>query len=186
VTSAAYARWASDRRGRIDALLAAYDGGAGAAEQLRWSLVLLLAAEFQGYARDLHDEVAGALLRGVDPVLHTVIWQVLVTPRLLDRANAGSTTLHTDFDRLGVQLAAGIRARFPQGAAWLTALDRLIAARNAVAHSDPAGLRRATDGTGLHLGLIGHWYGALVPLARAMDSLTAATLANPTPQEAPS
>jgi hypothetical protein len=190
VPSAAFATWASERRGRLDALYAALDDAAEQpvrAEQIRWSLVLRLAGEFQGYARDLHDGAVDTVLRAVaaSAGVRVIVRAALTDPRKLDRANAGATTLDHDFTRLGVPLTRTLRSGFAGGAAWLAALDRLVMARNGIAHSDRGKILRATGGAALDLTHITAWDGALVPLVHAMDSLTADTLATMTGKEAP-
>jgi hypothetical protein len=63
MTSVALNAWRSTRAGRLDRLRSAHTaiGGSGrgrrwVTEELNHALVLRLAAEFQGFARDLHEE----------------------------------------------------------------------------------------------------------------------------------
>lgn len=69
MTSAALVTWKTGRASRLDRLEAAHaavygtgDGGRRLAGGLNRALILQLAAEFQGFARDLHDEARYALV----------------------------------------------------------------------------------------------------------------------------
>lgn len=65
MTSAALAGWQEERAERLAQLVDAHQsvGGSGpgrrvGTEQLNWALILRVASEFQGFARQLHTESA--------------------------------------------------------------------------------------------------------------------------------
>lgn len=106
--------WRTGRADRLDRLLAAHAtvGGTGPGrrwltEELNHALVLRLAAEFQGFARNLHTDaaraVAAALAAGVAP-RETALLRAFLTARRLDRGNATETVLAHDFGLLGLEL----------------------------------------------------------------------------------
>ena len=72
--SAALSDWKSHRATRLDRLLAAHrtvrvanSGRRWITEELNHSLILRLAAEFQGFARQLHDETSEVLVAALAP-----------------------------------------------------------------------------------------------------------------------
>src|SRR2546426_3443884 len=111
--SMALAGWQGERSGRLDQLLEAHRriGGTGAGrrtetEQINWALVLRLAGEFQGFARDLHslgvDRFASWVASGnvqVESVLITLLTRGLK----LDTGNAEPASLGDAFNRFGVR-----------------------------------------------------------------------------------
>jgi hypothetical protein len=63
VTSAALRNWKTDRAAHLDRLLAARRALRGmnrrwVTDELNHSLILRMASEFQGFARELHDETS--------------------------------------------------------------------------------------------------------------------------------
>lgn len=147
--SAALIEWQTTRANRIDDLLEAHVqvGGVGAGrrwrtEQLNWALILRVAAEFQGYCRDLHDlaadEVAVAAGQLNGP-LQLVVRGMLTEGRRLSSGNAGPGHLGSDFGRFGLSLWPELNARWPSRAVgWNRQLEALNDARNAIAHADHA------------------------------------------------
>ncbi|MGH3681941.1 MAG: hypothetical protein ACRDT2_17030, partial [Natronosporangium sp.] len=104
--------WRTRRADRLTRLQAAHAtvGGTGPGrrwltEELNHALVLRLAAEFQGFARDLHTEaakaVAASLAAGI-PSREQALQRAFLTARRLDRGNATETALAHDFGLLGL------------------------------------------------------------------------------------
>jgi hypothetical protein len=184
VTSVALKTWFTTRRARIDQLMDAHGavGGTGPGrrwrtEQLNWSLVLRLAAEFQGFARELHDGAAyffaDAVAQG-DEGIRTVIRDQLTRDRGLDRSNASPGTLGRDYARLGLLLWRSLREHNAAARQWNTDLEKLNEARNAVAHDNSAPLvRLKDDGYPLVLSTIRRWQVMLDKLAVGMDDVVA-------------
>ncbi len=107
------------------------------------ALVLRLAAEFQGFARDLHDlacDTFASWTAATRPVIESVVRTRLREARSLDRGNAHPGSLGSDFGRFGLDLWSTLAARDPSSTVHNRSLDRLNAARNAVAHDDEAAL----------------------------------------------
>ena len=96
--SVALVSWQTDRQQRIEELNAAHRavGGRGPGRrwrtrQLNWAMTLRLAAEFQGFARDLHDLAVdhfATTASGGNTQLAGVLRERLTTNRQLDRQRA--------------------------------------------------------------------------------------------------
>jgi hypothetical protein len=88
-------------------------------------LVITLAAEFQGFARDLHDDGTSALLSGsedgvpIPATLVAVVRPLLSSNRRIDRGNADPSALGEDFGRFGLSWWMALTALDPR-----THLDR--------------------------------------------------------------
>jgi hypothetical protein len=124
VKSAAHGEWQGARSRRLDRLLDAHKAAEGAGapgrrwrtEQINWSLALLLAAEFQGYARDLHNEAGNSfaiLAAQGNPTLETILKTRMTQNRQLDRGNANPGNLGTDFKILGLDLWGDLKTQWP-------------------------------------------------------------------------
>ncbi len=150
--SVARSTWTTSRAARLNQLAEAHrllrrDNRSNTAplEAVNWSMILVLAAEFQGFARELHDEaaefLAGSMAQG-DQSYFEIIRNNLTVKRELDSVNAKPSSLSADFSRLGVSdLWNDIETANPSGAQWHTQLGVLNAARNAIAHHNPGKLR---------------------------------------------
>lgn len=147
VPSSALTAWTTTRAAHIDDLLAAHTalGGSGPGrrwrtEQLNWATTLALAAEFQGYCRDLHDLTTDEFAQWtgqLNGALQHVITARLTEGRQLDRGNAHPGSLGSDFGRFGLQLWKELARRRPARASkWREALEALNDARNGIAHAD--------------------------------------------------
>lgn len=146
VPSPALAGWSSRRSVHLDNLVQAHGAVSGrgrgrrwSTESTNWSLTLRLAAEFQGFVRDLHENTVDALIPTVsNPTIGDLIRNNFLARRYLDGGNASFGNIQQDFFRLGFSLGDLLEQRF--GAAqkkdWTVSLDLLNKARNAVAHSD--------------------------------------------------
>jgi len=165
---------------RLDRLRAAhevYGSGPGRrweTEELNHALVLRLASEFQGFARDLHEEALKALVAAVAPdapSLQILLRLPYAAARRLDRGNADPGVLGNDFVLLDMQLWDDLRSRYPSRcAAWNQKLTALNMARNGIAHDDRQRLGQArADGWPMTLRSVDRWRSALDGLAQGMD-----------------
>lgn len=196
VPSVALARWRSERANRVDELMRAHSavGGGGPGRrvgtvQLNWSMALRLAAEFQGYSRDLHDIAVDHLTESLAPKaspLASILRTNLTHSRDLDRGNAQPRSLARDFGRLGFQLWPALALKDARSERWKRALEALNQARNAIAHADDRKLATlATEGWPMQLRTIRSWRASLDSLATCMDLVVADSLAAMTGKRAP-
>lgn len=189
MTSAALGVWRSERAARLDELFEAHRrvGGPGAGrrtetEQINWALVLRLAGEFQGFARDLHFQGTGvfaASLAAANPAAASTV-RTLVTLNLnLDRGNAEPGSLGDAFNRFGLSWWPALEARDARTTARQRHLARLNQARNAIAHarySELEALRQV--GFPMTLDTVRTWRSALSGLATTMDGVLSAHLSS--------
>ena len=143
VTSDALGEWRGPRADRLDELVGAHQRISGTrpgrrweTEQLNWALVLRLAGEFQGFARDLHDLAADAVAEKAGGPLRGLVKSSLVFGRKLDRGNAEPGALGEDFGRFGMDWWPVLQARTPRTKGRQEELVRLNRARNAIALPD--------------------------------------------------
>lgn len=152
-------RWSVERQGAITTLAEAHatlrdvDGPGRpreAGRPLEDAYILRVVAEFQAYARDLHDL---AVERIVDLAVPDVRYRPLLVAavtegRLIDRGNADVRSLEQDFRRLGIR---GLNTKLKErNARWDPAAGRgdqafyqdLIELRNALAHGNERQLDR--------------------------------------------
>jgi hypothetical protein len=152
-------------------------------------MVLRLAGEFQGYARDLHDLGVDHLVHSIAPPgspLASTLRINLTLKRDLDRGNAQSNSLKNDFLRFGFDMWSALALKDPRSARWKQSLEALNRARNAIAHAEDQKLRTlAAEGYPMQLGTIRTWRTHLNSLARSMDRVVADSLAALTGQGAP-
>ena len=140
-------------------------------EQINWALALLLAAEFQGFARDLHDEAGAtfALEGGIgNSTLESILKARVTQNRQLDRGNANPGNLGSDFKILGLDLWADLAEGWPaKKPRWNAYLAELNTARNAIAHSNSGEIASL----GVNLRAVKKWHRSLDGLASAMDDV---------------
>jgi hypothetical protein len=97
-------------------------------EQLNLALIVRLAGEFQGFARDLHTEAIDHVYASMitsNSVWAEVIQEQLADGRALDRRNATPSTLGADFVRFGLELLPALRTRDARNAQRQHHLERL-------------------------------------------------------------
>lgn len=144
--------WCTVRARRIDELESAHAmvrqpgrGRQWRTGEINAALIVRVAVEFQGYARDLHDECADYLAGHVaasHPALAGVVRASLTLNRALDVKNAQPGSLGSDFGRLGVDFWPALSRSFPASAGlWNKELSLLNEARNGIAHHDEPKLR---------------------------------------------
>jgi hypothetical protein len=192
--SLALQEWQGTRSIQLDELDVAHGavGGAGpgrryATRQLNHAYTVVLAAQFQGFCRDLHSEsadmVAGAI-GSLSPAgsvnssaIAGIVLNALAQNRQLDRGNAHPSSLGADFKSFDLDLwgAAGkLDARTPRRS---TRLEQLNIWRNAIAHQDfdfsQHQLEVLGDATGLDLNKVRAFRSCCDQLAATFDKLLA-------------
>ena len=102
-----------------------------------------LAAEFQGFARELHDlacDLFASWTAPGRPAVESVVRTRLREGRELDRGNAHPGSIGRDFGRFGFDVWPALASRDSSSARHNQSLERPNTARNAVAHDDAAAL----------------------------------------------
>jgi hypothetical protein len=187
--SAALNQWRSVRVSRITRLRRAHTaylrtdyGRRTGAEEINHSLVLRLASEFQGFARDLHTEAVAAVvaqLAPADPFRQEVLRAPYVSARQLNRGNATPAVLRYDFQLLGLHLWPALRAHDVSADVWQKNLDALNQARNGLAHADDTKIAAVVaSGWSMTLSSIDVWQNSLDALAGALDDVLGRYLAD--------
>jgi hypothetical protein len=186
--SASLTTWAAVRARRIKRLRAAHEAFGGTGPGRRWvtdelnhALILRLASEFQGFARDLHDESSEFVTRSLAPGDHQLQKSLRVPYtqyRRLKQGNADPATLGYDFGLFGIDLWPELYARYPAHAkGWNQKLATLNAARNGIAHDDGAKITWVqAEGWTLTLRSVDRWKSSLDGLARGLDRVMAGHL----------
>lgn len=188
MASPALNNWQQERRNRLDSLVDARGLLEKSVSEERWhtealdgALILYLAAEFQGFARDLHDrasDIFAAWTVPTDTTVQGVVRSQLVQGRELDRGNARPESIDSDFGRFGMDLWAELLHRDAQAAEQRQSLALLNEARNGLAHSDLARLAVLRDkGHPLTLDTFRNWRKDLDALAANLDSVVTGSLA---------
>jgi len=113
--------------------------------------VLRVVAEFQAFARDLHDLAAETMIRlsGADASSQAMLIAAATGGRMIDRGNADLRSLEMDFRRIGVTGLSGRiavhSARWSSTSTWRgdqAYYQDLIELRNALAHGNQQQLDR--------------------------------------------
>lgn len=137
--------------------------------QINHAYAVMLCSQFQGFCRDLHDESIGHAISGLAPAaFRTVMAQALARDRRLDRGNANSGNLGSDFNRFGIQFWSLVDAADSRCSRWRSRLEILTDWRNAIAHQDFDPDRLHGIAT-LALRDVEHWRRACHGLARVFD-----------------
>lgn len=188
-SSPALQTWRSDRAARLDELIAAHrtvrSAGRGrqyATQQLTNALFVALAAEFQGYCRDLHDVAIFASTDGLappgDPRLINAR-SAYVRSRRLSTGNANWSNLTNDFNKsFKMNLATALEATYTSQEVddWKSVIEKLNDTRNAIAHSDGTKLANLADP--LTLGTFRAWRPTLKAAVSGLDKVVEAYLQN--------
>ncbi|MDD4866602.1 MAG: hypothetical protein PHQ28_05580 [Mycobacterium sp.] len=186
-------RWRSERCAALDSLEAVHErvtekrrGRQYATEHLNLALFVRLAAEFQGFCRDLHDDAVLTIIADLDGVegadIHRQLLRSSLTrSRKLDSGNAGPGNIGNDFSYLGMTFWPDIRQRYrARGPRWNYILENLNDVRNAVAHSDAAKLADVRAQQPLTLRTFRAWRRSLNDAASGFDAVVSAYLGNVT------
>jgi hypothetical protein len=164
--SVSYKRWRITRAKALDEIEGAHAaiGGTGlgrrfATQQLNHAYAVMLAAQFQGYCRDLHAECVDHLIRILAPpiAMKLIVESEIQRGRQLDQRNAQPASIGADFGRFGIDIWMNAISQDPRNARWKASLDSLNEWRNAIAHQsfDPARLRGAPV---LRLAQVREWH----------------------------
>jgi hypothetical protein len=146
-------------------------------QQINQAYALLLAAQFQGFCRDLHQECVDHVLGVINPPrpLYMVLLTELTRVRQLDRGNAHSGSLAADFGRLGIDLWTALASHSTKSMHWRQELDRLNAWRNVIAHQS-FGPGKLGGATRVRLSQVRNWRKVCHRLGRAIVTLLHAHL----------
>lgn len=152
-------------------------GRRSATEQINNAYVVLLAAAFQRFCRDLHTESINALLGSLSPAppLETVLLAIALHGRQLDFKNATRETIAKDFNPLGLRILDELKARRKGNDKRLITLDSLNSWRNAIAHQDFD--RKVLVPRKIHLKTVGIWRRQCAILAADLDGVMKSHLA---------
>jgi hypothetical protein len=191
--SDALERWQTERAEALDSLDSIHGKITGRkrgrkydTKHLNRALFVALAAEFQGFCRDLHEDaaihVANSLetvpsnVKIVPVVLDALVRERTLSPnkrdkdRRLDKGNVDFSALVTDFATLGIHIGEELKNRCPRMTPkWEKTLRALNDARNGIAHSDAEKLAAAHREHGLTLATFRRWRSSLNGASDAMD-----------------
>ncbi len=179
-------RWFAERAVALDDIASAHrfvrgsgPGARAATQQINQAYAVLLAAQFQGFCRDLHTECADRFVAPVtNPDLQEMLRNNLRFGRKIDRGNPNASNLGSDFNRFGIPFWSVVSAHRPQNPARQTALEELNAWRNAIAHHDfPPAMLKAGRPT-LTLVQVQTWRKACDGLARSFEDVLRGHLQN--------
>lgn len=186
MTSAAISAWRGTRTNHLDQLEEAHaalrTGGAGRqwkTEQINLAMLVRLTSEFQGFARDLHDEAADTLAVGLaagDLAVESVLRGAFIRERTVDKGNPHPSGLAKDFLALGLQLWPQLRSVSADAPEWNVRLGRLVETRNAIAHDNAVQLAKVeADGMRLRqFRTFQSYRRSMGKLAEAMDTVVTA------------
>ncbi len=179
MSSISYRRWRTMRGRALDEIAQAHAAVSGTArgrrfatQQINQAYAVLLAAQFQGFCRDLHSECVEHLLSVVAPPvpLKALVRSEFMRSRQLDRGNAQPSSLGADFGRLEVNLWKDLMSLDVRSARWKADLDLLNEWRNAIVHQDFTSSKLGGIIT-LRLSKVRRWRRTCNRLARMMDTL---------------
>jgi hypothetical protein len=148
-------------------------------EHLNFAIIARLVAEFQGFARDLHDEAVVHVvdcLGITDPGLRAMTRAAYIRDRELNKGNPTWNALKNDFQRLDVRLQYDIDQRYRRAEQWRSRLDAVLYARNAIVHADESKLLKCRERGDFTLHRARQWRSALGALASGMDRVIGAHL----------
>lgn len=108
---------------------------------MNFALITRLLAEFQGYCRDLHTEAVDHIVTMAsipNPNLNLIFRSAYIDRRALKVGIPSWANLCKDFSMFGMDLRKSMDAEFGnvRFGPWRIALDDLVEARNAIAHSN--------------------------------------------------
>ncbi len=184
--SAALQTWATDARARLDELESVHRQLTGDKRGRRWgtsqlnlSLFAALTGQFQAYCRSLHDEAVAVHASAANTRQANLLRLLLTQGRQLDRGNARTDSLGSDFNRLGFEFIPQLRAHGPRTVRRLRLIDDLVDIRNAIAHGHESQAATIASSVGVTLTKNSYirYRRALDALAHTMDSVVARHLA---------
>lgn len=180
--SRAFMQWTSKSSKQLDEMVGAHAAVGGsqtgrrrATQQINHAYLVLVAAMFQRFCRDLHTESVNAVLGPLRPrpEVETVLLAIAAHGRQLDSRNATGATIAADFNPLGLRILDDLKKRRAGNAKRLQALDRLNVWRNAIAHQD---FGRPLEPARIQLKAVSVWRRQCAILARDLDRVMCAHL----------
>jgi hypothetical protein len=179
--SNALRQWQTVQAGELDGLEDAHRTMGGSAPGRRWRLqhlndayIVLLAAYFQSFCRNLHTEAARAFASVAQPAaVRTAFVAAMESDRRLDRGNASVENIRSDFAKLGMQLWHLVESLDARNRARRIRLNQLLAWRNAIAHQDfrfNGAVQAGLAGTDRRLMWIRRWRSTCNELAADFDA----------------
>ncbi|WP_285035866.1 hypothetical protein [Plantibacter sp. ME-Dv--P-095] len=154
--------------------------------ELNHALFLRLAAEVQGFCRDLHDEAVEAVCipaQVPSADLREAFRSELLSNRKLDAGNAGPGNIGADWAKFGQPIWPDLELAYPgtKGKAdWNARLTWLNDARNGIAHNDPVKIAAAHAIHPLTLNTFKVMRGRFSKFAVALERTTSAYLSRAT------
>ncbi|SDP50828.1 hypothetical protein SAMN04515671_4555 [Nakamurella panacisegetis] len=192
MVSLALAGWRTDRAVSIDNLFAAHMAVSGGTRgrkyniaEINHALIVRMASEFQGFCRELHDECLNAVLDSIPlPTRLDEVFRVFMgRARKLDTGNANWANVCNDFSPFGVSLKDDLGTKYPSRyTRYVTNMDRLNDARNAIAHQDAKKLAECGAQQPLSLVTCRKWRSTLNQVATGLDAVMHAYLKDLTGQ----
>jgi len=186
MTSPALTTLQSSRILRLDRLIALHPDAAGSAtdpavaEEWTHALVLRLTSEFQGFCRDLLNDLARTIARLLTDGTKTpglLIFEGLTRGRAMEQLSANGETIRADFNRLSVDLLSLLATHPRAGPQWAGELRPLHLARNGVVHDDPGKIEKLKkEGRELSLETVIQWRNWVDGLVGAMDDVTSSRM----------
>jgi len=151
--SLALQEWQGTRSVQLDELDAAHGAVSGtgpgrryATRQLNHAYAVVLAAQFQGFCRDLHSESADVVAEVITSVslagsvnnqaIARLVLTALTENRQLDRGNAHPGSVGASFESFDLEIWSAARRIDARTARRLVRLEQLNIWRNAIAHQD--------------------------------------------------
>ena len=141
--SVSYRNWRTTRRAVLNAVEAAHAtihgtgiGRREATRQLNHGYTMLLAAEFQGFCRELHTEAIQHFVATLPATQQNIVSEEFTFNRQLDKGNATPASIGSDFGRLGLKWWAALDKLDPAAANLRRQLESLNNWRNAIAHNN--------------------------------------------------
>jgi hypothetical protein len=171
--------WESEQQIELDRLETAV-GGAGRrapGPHLGDAYIVLLAAHFQAFCRDLHTEAADAIAASTPHA--SLVKKAFQFGRHLDRGNATPGALGADYGRLGIELWPSLTRWDWRTPVRRRRLEQLNVWRNAVAHHDfhlSASARATVAGTRRSLTFVRSCRVCCQVLARQFDAVVEMSL----------
>lgn len=174
MSSASLTKWRRERSAALDEIVSAHQslgsGGPGrrvATQQINHAYTVLLAAQFQGFCRDLHSECTEHLVQHIGPLsFRTNLRTLLNRGRKLDRGNASVGNVGSDFGCFICNFWDEVRKLDKRNLVRQNLLDELNEWRNAIAHQD---FTKVGGGLRLQLQTVAKWRNACGRLAVTFD-----------------
>src|SRR5215471_15307965 len=142
--SRALVRWQTEQSAKLDQLASAHKavGGSGPGRryltQLNHAYLVMLAAQWQDFCRNLHTEAVDAIASAIQPITARLAMQAALTlGRSLDRGNASPSAIGNDFGRFGAtKFWDLVDLQDKRNPSRRMRLEQLNTWRNGVVHQD--------------------------------------------------